>query len=331
MRGRPRRAAAALVRLAGLAGPAMLLTLGLSACVLDVPYDKYAIVYGVSIYDPGNPEDDGNGPNLIYPNDDADAMEAMLLAQGFLVRKQTDENATLAILLTNIDSDIKWAAANAKKDDLFVFYFSGHGGYAGTGPEPPAADSLTEWIYLHDSLVTPPPYSFDYSKTLSDDDLLAALAPIKARKKVIILDSCNSGGFIGNALEADGEPPSLASGSEGVLDRAARAIRLYANFDGSSADIPPWEAMVLSASGERESSYEFSLPFEHGIFTYYLLQAETEGDLNHDGWVTVTEAFAYTQEMIYRYWNDTLYGDIYGVFSPHVSGGPVDYVLLEAR
>jgi hypothetical protein len=148
-----------------------------------------------------------------------------------------------------------------------------------------------------------------------------AFTDIKARKKVIIIDACNSGGFIGNELEAgDGE---------NILDLAARAIRLYANFGDESADIPPWKALVLSAAGERELSYEMGLPYNHGVFTFYLLQSEYDGDLDHDGWVTVTEAFAYTQEMIYRDWN-SLFGSS-AAFSPHVSGGPVDYVLFEAR
>ncbi len=312
MTGGRRRLGAAAV---GLAALAMLLGLGLSACVLDVPYDKYAIVYGVADYE-------GTTNDLAYPDDDAIAMRDMLSGQGYQVIPwtRTDSAATRANLL----ADIAAVAALAGEEDLFVFYFSGHGGQpGGTGPEPSAADSFTEWIYLYGSLGLP-------AQTFNDDQLLAAFADIKARRKVIILDSCNSGGFIGNSLEADGEPPALTWGNEGLLDLASRAIRLYSNFDGSSADIPPSQALVLSASGERESSYEFGLPFNHGIFTYYLLQAETEGDLDHDGLVTVTEAFAYTQDMIYRYWNYG-YGYPADVFSPHVSGGPVDYVLLEAR
>ena len=291
-----------------------------------MPYDKYAIVYGVSIYDPSNPEDDGYGPNLIYPNDDAIAMEAMLRGQGYqivpAIWNRTDSAATKANLL----ADIAQVAAVAKEEDLFVFYFSGHGGYAGTGPEPSGADSRTEWIFLRGSLAPT-----NLSATFSDDQLAAAFADIKARRKVIIMDSCNSGGFIGNELEADGEPPSLVSDNGNILDLAARAIRLYANFDGGSADIPPWEALVLAAAGEQELSYEMGLPFDQGVFTYYLLESESEGDLNRDGWVTVTEAFSYAQEMIYKHWNYTAYGSSYGYFSPHVSGGPVDYVLFEAR
>jgi len=304
-----------------------LLLAGLSACKLDASYDKYAIVYGVSVYDPSSPENDGPGPNLIYPNDDADAMEAMLGLQGYAVLTRTDEEATLA----NLRDDIDTVAVAAGEDDLFVFYFSGHGGYDGTGPEPSAADYLTEWIYLHGSVAPT-----NLSATLSDDQLVAAFAPIASRRKVIILDACNSGGFIGNELEADGEPSSLVEGNESIVDLAAKAIRQYANFDGSTADVPPWEALVLSASGEREFSYESPDSFgagpqlNHGVFTYYLLKSVREGDANRDGWVTVTEAFAYTQKMIYRYWNYG-YGFPSAAFSPHVSGGPVDYVLFEAR
>jgi hypothetical protein len=110
----------------------------------------------------------------------------------------------------------------------------------------------------------------------------------------------------------------------------ARAVRLYANFDGSSADIPPWEALVISAAGERELSYEMGSPFNHGVFTFYLLEAAQDGDLNGDGWVTATEAFAYARDRVYRFWN-LYYGFPSLAFSPHVSGGPVDYVLFEAR
>ena len=302
---RPAAAEAAALLLACLA------IAGLSGCVLDVPYDKYAIVYGVADYEGGTVND------LDWPYEDAVAMEAMLSAQGYVVWLQTNSAANLTSLLADIGS----VALAASEDDLFVFYFSGHGAYNGTGPEPAAADTYTEWINLWGSLADP-------AQTLSDDQLLAAFAPIAARKKVIILDSCYSGGYIGNELEADGEPSSLAEGSESIIALAARAVSLYANFDGSSADIPPWEALVLSACGESERSWESS-SYGHGVFTYYLLEAESEGDRNGDGWVTVTEAYDYIQENLYANWSQPL--GLYYAYAPHVSGGPVDYVLFEAR
>ncbi len=315
MRGKTWCAAAALI-----ASGALLASL--SACVLDVPYDKYAIVYAVADYQPGVND-------LNYTDDDAISMEALLTGQGYQVILRLNSAATKDNL-QNVD--IPAIAGQAREGDLFVFYFSGHGGQYVAGPEASGSDTYDEYLYLYGSEPSP----LGVALTFNDDQLLAALAPIAARRKVIILDSCNSGGFIGSELEADGEPPSLVQGNESIMDLAARAIRLYANFDRTSADIPPWEALVLSASGERESSYETpdSLGngplLYHGVFTYYLLKAETEGDLNHDGWVTVTEAFAYTQEMTNKYWNYA-YGFPSDVFSPHVSGGPVDYVFLEAR
>jgi len=291
------------------------LALGLSGCVLDTPYDKYAIVYGVADYQTGVGD-------LTYTDDDALSMESLLSAQGFQVILQLDDAATKNKLE---NTDIPAIAGQAREQDLFVFYFSGHGGPASAGAENPGSDAYNEYIYLYGSDSGP-----NIGLTFSDDQLVAAFAPIAARRKVVIIDACNSGGFIGNELEADGEPASLIEGAEGILALAADAIRLYANFDGSSADIPPWEAIVLSAAGEREFSYELGLPYGHGVFTYYLLKSESEGDANRDGWVTVTEAFAYTKKMIYRDWNYG-YGFPSAVFSPHVSGGPVDYVLFEAR
>jgi hypothetical protein len=303
------------------AGLLLAVLAGLSSCALNVPYDKYAIVYGVADYQAGVND-------LNYTDDDALSMAALLTGQGYQVILRLDSAATKNQLG---NFDLPATAAQAQEQDLFVFYFSGHGGQASAGAENPGSDDYNEYIYLYGS-----DPGANIGLTFSDDQLAAALAPIAARKKVIIIDACNSGGFVGNELEADGEPASLLQDNTSIIELAADALRLYANFDGSSADIPPWEAIVLSAAGERELSYEspndFGIgpPYNHGIFTYYLLESETEGDHDRDGWVTVTEAFAYAKEMIYQDWNYG-YGFPSAVFSPHVSGGPVDYVLFEAR
>ena len=159
---------------------------------------------------------------------------------------------------------------------------------------------------------------------------------ISCRRKVLILDSCNSGGFIGNELEADGVPPSLLEGDRSPAVNLADAISMYANFDGSSADIPPWEAMVISASGEQEYAYESPDQsgqgplYSHGVLTYFLLQAEHGADRNGDGYVTVTEAYDFVRTRIKNEWN-LRNGYANDAFSPHVSGGPVDYVLFQTR
>ena len=63
--------------------------------------------------------------------------------------------------------------------------------------------------------------------------------------------------------------------------------------------------------------------------TYYLLQglAGRSADLNHDGHVTVLEAFSYAKAGIDTNWNPA-YASSSQAFEPHVSGGPVDFVLF---
>ena len=308
---------------AGICLPALCLLAVLAAgCVLDAPYAKFAIVYGVSRYDLGLPE--GSGPNLKYADNDAIDMAAMLTGQGYTVWLQTDVAATRTQLL----DDATAVASSSKENDLFLFFFSGHGGQSGSGPESAGGDEQDELIYLYGSI-------YDSTQTFNDNELLGAFAAIPCRRKVLILDSCYSGGFIGNGLESDGTPPALLEGGQSLSASLIEAIALYANFDGSSADIPPWEAMVISASGEREFSCESPADpgdpaYYHGVFTYYLLEAERNGDRNGDGYVTVTEAYDYVRGKIRTDWN-LRNGYAIDAFSPHVSGGPVDYVLFQTR
>ena len=66
--------------------------------------------------------------------------------------------------------------------------------------------------------------------------------------------------------------------------------------------VAPWS---LSAAGRDESCYEDAPggPFLHGIVTYYLLQAPWSADFNHDGHVTVGEAFSLVKAAIDQDWN----------------------------
>ncbi len=80
---------------------------------------------------------------------------------------------------------------------------------------------------------------------------------------------------------------------------------------------------MISAAGAGESCYD-DAGHKHGAMTYYLLQIPASGDLNHDGSVTVLEAFSLVKAGIENNWNVSNPGS---AFTPHVSGGPVDFVL----
>jgi hypothetical protein len=59
--------------------------------------------------------------------------------------------------------------------------------------------------------------------------------------------------------------------------------------------------------------------------TYFLLKTAGDGDLNRDGDVTVLEAFSLVKAGIEVNWNAENPAE---AFTPHVSGGSVDFVLF---
>jgi hypothetical protein len=270
---------------------------------------------------------EGSYPNLRYADDDALSVSAILDQQGYEVVPYTrvDSDATKDHLI----ADIATIAGKATTDDLLLIYYSGHGGQ---GPADPiagtetasGADSYEEWIFLYGSIDGAGNPILD--QTVNDDELAALLRTdaLRCPMKIVVIDACNSGGFVGNQLEHDGVPPDYIGSSEGFLEGLVRAISLYGDFDGYGSDVSPHDAMVLAAAGEREESLEGY--YGHGVFTYFLLTAPTRADVNRDGYVTVRETYDYVRRQIDMNWNINV-SEAFR-FAPHVSGGPVDYVMF---
>ena len=225
------------------------------------PPRNWAVIVGVSDY--------LYGGDLEYCDDDAQDMYNRLTGAGWRpanIRLLKNSQATKS----NIQSEISWMATNAGSQDLCLFFFSGHGGYSTDVSPIDEADSYDEYICPHDSL----PYS--WANDIRDDELDAWLSPIAARK-VVILDTCHSGGFI-RAAE---------------LTIKTRQAEESANLvDGFARDINKSGFVVLTASDDDESSYED--PFlQNGVFTYYVVQGLVgPADANGNG-VSAEEAFAY--------------------------------------
>jgi Caspase domain len=290
---------------------------------------RYALVYGVAWYD-------SIGPNLNYPGSDASAVAAMLTAEGYAVTSRwvdasgnvflddvaagTVGTSTEAPTKSNIALDVTAMAGKVGPNDMFVFYFSGHGmQVAGTPP--------VEYIVPEGAVVGG--YGVPGS-SISDTEMGTMLSAIATNRKAVILDTCNSGGFIGNSLEADSIPAASLGDSGSISIQAlAQALTNYFSFPEPTTGLSPYGgAMVLSAAGRDESCYEASAPYYHGVMTYYLLQAPQSGDLNHDGHVTVGEAFSLVKAGIQTDWNSN--GSVQAAgetFEPRISGGPIDFVL----
>jgi hypothetical protein len=134
----------------------------------------HAVIVGISDY-PGDDHD------LSYTADDARHMEAALRQEGVLTGDSvvlTDAQATVA----NVRAAFQRVAASAGPDDMFLFFYSGHGDQGDEGSASTQADRRMESIVLYDDEVN--------SATVSQ-----WLQGVHARLGVIALDSCFSGGF----------------------------------------------------------------------------------------------------------------------------------------
>jgi hypothetical protein len=339
------------------------LVLAVASCSLfdysGITPKKFAFVYGVSTYALGGVP---GSPNLDFPGLDARDVAAMLATAGYTVKSrwvdsagfvwvdglssglkvgtiQADSNGTpisgagagdsIAPSKSEIKADLLAAAGSVGPNDIVVVYFSGHG-----MPDtlvPPATH--TYFIPYGGVMENNSSFAGYPAYSVRDDELGGMLATFATPRRVVILDTCNSGAFIGNRLEYDIVPPAYKGWTALVTpDTIAQAIHDYAAFSASPTGASPYgEAMVIAAAGRDESSYETSSPpFNgHGVMTSFLLQTAASADLNGDGRVTALEAFSLIKAGVDKNWNAEPFVKAAGqMFEPRVSGGPMDFVLF---
>lgn len=322
----------------------------------------FVLLYGISKYIDSLPE--GQNVNLTYCDDDIRALEKRFSKKsGYEIFSRIDSEATLE----QLKADIETISNTADQNDAFVFYFSGHGlsvSYS-SGTEK-KGDIKEEFLFPYGSVSnTGPPYYFtdlDYEKALHDDEFDKLLNNLPMKKKAVIIDACNSGGFIGNGSAVEEMPdgvygynfpdeykkentngnilPPLFKDSYSTLKDG---IKLYLTAPSlTDYDISASNAIVLSAAGQRDSSHdspaEFS--FNHGVFTYYFLEATEYGDYNKDGYISIMEIYRYTSNKLQNEWN-AYYLEKYKnndaftksdleimTFHPMISGSPIDFILF---
>jgi hypothetical protein len=219
---------------------------------------KWALVIGISRFV------DARVPRLKYTTADANAFAAELKDPAIgrfpaaNVHLLTDEQATTR----NIKEGLNWIARRAKPNDVVVIYLATHG-------TPRTLDSAggANYLVTYDTEI--------YNSGSFDEDALYATAypmveladsvatRMKALRTAVILDTCYSGGSVKTRAASPDSPPADKPPSQEMLARMSQGTG----------------RIVMTASQADEASLE-SGEFQHGYFTYYLLEALKSGKGN---------------------------------------------------
>ena len=234
--------------------------------------DRWAVVVGIGRYAAADI------PALRYSVADAEAFAQFLVERGgfkkenvLLLTDKTEKKPTLR--------DMKWAlgtflARSAKKEDLVVIFYAGHGAPE-VDPRGSEPDGLAKYLVPIDA----DPNDL-YATALPMDELSIIFDRIEAERVVVFLDACYSG----------------AAGGRTFASRRTRALRVDDVFLDRLARSRG--RAIVTASRASEVSIE--LPeLGHGLFTHYLLQGlRGAADLDRDGVVALGELYTYLEQQV---------------------------------
>jgi len=239
----------------------------------------HLIVVGINIYK-------NTKYNLNYAMDDAEAFKLALEngAKSIFGKVNThfikDAEATKAGIVAALEKVKDQAGA----EDVFVFYFAGHG----------VVNDRKEFFLVPSDVVQL--YGSDDAlaqKGLSAASLQQFSKDIKAQKQLYILDACQSAGALDNIVAFRG------AAEEKAIAQLARSTGTH------------W----LTASGSSQFATEFS-QLGHGAFTYCLLEALKGGADNGDKKISIKELDTYLQlkvpEVTEKYKGTAQYPASYG-------------------
>lgn len=182
----------------------------------------YAISVGIADYG-------GNSSNLTNTDTDASKLYRKLEELGVLREE--------SVLLTNQDASIdafrqafRRLAAQAGPDDIFLFFYSGHGNQIEDPNDAGELDGRDETLVFADG------------EELTDDELAAMFREVHAGTAMLVLDSCFSGGFERDVITRPGMM-GLFSSEEDLTSLVASEFsaggylaRFFADAVGGQAD-----------------------------------------------------------------------------------------------
>jgi hypothetical protein len=234
--------------------------------------EQWAVVIGVGAYK------STAIPQLRYSVADAELVHQVLVGQGgfkkenvLLLTDKTERKPTLR--------DLKWAlgtflARSAKKDDLILIFFAGHGAPE-IDPRGAESDGLAKYLVPNDA----DPNDL-YSTALPMDEFQTIFDRIEADRVVVFLDACYSGAAGGRTFAS--QRTRAGRVDDVFLDRLTRS-------KGRA---------IVTASRSSEVSLEVP-ELGHGLFTHFLVQGlRGAADLDRDGIVSLQEVYQYLEQQV---------------------------------
>lgn len=187
--------------------------------------------------------------------------------QAVNVKLVLDEEATRA----NLDAIVDGMAAGIHRRDTFVLFAAGHG-YSSDG----------KFYFIPQDYSGGPAKTALEARAIGQGRLQDWLANrIKAKRAVILLDTCESGALIAGHLRARAETAASEAGIGRLHEATGRSV-LAAAALGQFA-----QEGLIASTGEQ-----------HGLFTYALLEALRDGDSNGNGAIELSELVAHVQTRV---------------------------------
>jgi WD40 repeat protein len=220
----------------------------------------YLVAVGINEYE--NPV-----LNLNYAKDDAKAFSRTLQEQGrklfrnIEIRTLFDRQATRENILAALEE----LSGKARPEDVFVFYYAGHGSMVDNTFYFIPTENVS--LYQKERLS---------AQSIEATAMQEKFRNIAALKQVVVLDACQSGGS-----------------AEILAQRGAMEEKAMAQLSRSSG------VHVMAAAGSEQYATEVQ-SLGHGLFTYTLLEALDGGadGAPKDGNVTVYELKAFLNDQV---------------------------------
>jgi uncharacterized caspase-like protein len=226
--------------------------------------DIFALVIGIGSYQ------DSRIPPLKHACDDAGAFADMLRKQPGLGLPPQNVKVLLDAEATNLevrDALTGWLFNKTTPDSTVLLFFAGHGDVE---QDRSRRRDFCEYLLLWDSR----PDNL-YASALSNEEFERCLCTIRARRLVVFMDACYSGG---------------------VARAGARDVRTLHDprrwtFGGEGR-------VIITAAKASQQSWE-DASYGHGIFTHHLLEGlRGKADSNKDGRVSITELYGHLERTV---------------------------------